>query len=107
MSVDANVIIFERIKEEFRSGKTFKTAVSLGFNKAFWTIMDANLTTFAAGIGLSLFGTGPLKGFAVTLCLGIVISLFTALFVSRLIFESLLNVIEFRSLRVLSLLRGK
>lgn len=107
MSVDANVIIFERIKEEFRSGKTFKTAVNLGFSKAFWTIVDANLTTFAAGIGLSLFGTGPLKGFAVTLCLGIIISLFTALFVSRLIFDTLLNNFEFKSLRVLSLLRGK
>jgi len=106
MAVDANVIIFERIKEEFRSGKTFKTAVQLGFNKAFWTIMDANLTTFAAGIGLSLFGTGPIKGFAVTLCLGIVVSLFTALFVSRLIFDSFLSIIEFKSLRMLSF-RGK
>ena len=54
MAVDANVIIFERIKEEFRSGKTFKTSVNVGFSKAFWTIMDANITTFVAGIGLSL-----------------------------------------------------
>jgi protein-export membrane protein SecD len=107
MAVDANVIIFERIKEEFRSGKTFKTSVQLGFDKAFWTIMDANLTTFAAGFGLSLFGTGPIKGFAVTLCLGIIISLFTALFVSRLIFDILLNIFDFKSLRLLSLARGK
>ena len=107
MAVDANVIIYERIKEEFRSGKTFKTAVNLGYDKAFWTIMDANITTFVAGIGLSLFGTGPIKGFAVTLCLGIVFSLFTALFVSRLIIDSFLFSAEFKSLRVFSLLRGK
>ena len=107
MAVDANVIIFERIKEEYRSGKSFKTAVILGYDKAFWTIFDSNLTTFAAGIGLSIFGTGPLKGFAVTLCLGIVISMFTALFVTRLIFDSMLSKIEFKSIRVLSLLRGK
>jgi len=107
MAVDANVIIYERIKEEFRSGKTFKTALSLGFDRAFWTIMDANITTFAAGIGLSIFGTGPIKGFAVTLCLGIVSSLFTSLFVSRLLFDSLLSKIEFKSLRVLSLLKGR
>ena len=107
MAVDANVIIYERIKEEYRSGKTFKTAVNLGYDKAFWTIMDANITTFVAGIGLSLFGTGPIKGFAVTLCLGIVISLFTALFVSRLVIDSLLSIIDFKSLRALSLFRGK
>jgi len=107
MAVDANIIIYERIKEEFRSGKTFKTALSLGFDRAFWTIMDSNITTFAAGIGLSIFGTGPIKGFAVTLCLGIVSSLFTSLFVSRLLFDSLLSVIDIKSLRVLSLLKGK
>jgi protein-export membrane protein SecD len=107
MAVDANVIIFERIIEEFRSGKTFKTAVNVGFNKAFWTIMDANITTFVAGIGLSLFGTGPIKGFAVTLCLGIITTLFTSLFVSRLVFDSLLTFIDFKSLRLLSVFRGK
>ena len=107
MAVDANVIIFERIIEEFRSGKTFKTSVHVGFNKAFWTIMDANITTFVAGIGLSLFGTGPIKGFAVTLCLGIITTLFTSLFVSRLIFDTLLIFIDFKSLRMLSVFRGK
>ncbi len=107
MAVDANVIIFERIKEEFRAGKTFKTALTLGFDKAFWTIMDSNITTFAAGIGLSIFGTGPIKGFAVTLCLGIVSSLFTSLFVSRLLFDSLLSKIDLKTLRVLSLLKAK
>ncbi|HOV14586.1 MAG TPA: protein translocase subunit SecD, partial [Spirochaetota bacterium] len=107
MAVDSNVIIFERIKEEFRSGKSFKTSVNLGFDKALWTILDANLTTFAAGIGLSLFGTGPVKGFAVTLCLGIVTTLFAALFVSRLMFDILITYTDFKSLRVLNLLRGK
>jgi len=107
MAVDANVIIFERIKEEFRSGKTFKTSVSLGFDKAFWTILDANLTTFAAGIGLSLFGTGPVKGFAVTLCLGIITTLFTSLFVSRLMFDILVGYTDFKSLRVLTFIKGR
>ncbi len=107
MAVDSNVIIYERIKEEFRSGKSFKTAVHLGFDKAFWTILDANLTTFAAGIGLSIFGTGPVKGFAVTLCLGIITTLFAALFVSRLMFDILVTYTDFKSLRALNLVRGK
>ena len=107
MAVDANVIIFERIKEEYRSGKTFKTSVNLGFQRAFWAIFDSNLTTFFAGIGLSIFGTGALKGFAVTLCLGIVSSLYTALFVSKLIFDSMLSGDkEIKTLRLLTF-RGK
>jgi protein-export membrane protein SecD len=107
MAVDANVIIFERVVEEFRSGKTFKTSMQLGYEKAFWTIMDANITTFAAGIGLTLFGTGPVKGFAVTLCLGIVVSLFTALFVTRVIFDTITRYIDFKSLKMVSFFRGR
>jgi protein-export membrane protein SecD len=106
MAVDANVIIYERIKEEYRSGKTFKTAVHLGFDRAFWTILDSNLTTFLAGFGLALFGTGPIKGFATTLCLGIVTTLFTALFVSRLMFDTLISYIDFKTIRILNW-RGK
>lgn len=87
MAVDANVIIFERIKEEYRLGKSPRAAVEAGFQKAFWTIMDANVTTFIAAIFLSQLGTGPIQGFAVTLAVGIVSSMFTALFVSRLIFD--------------------
>ena len=87
MSVDANVIIFERIKEEYRAGKSAAAAVSTGFKKAFWTIMDANITTFIAAIFLSQFGSGPVQGFAVTLSVGIATSMFTALFVSRIFFE--------------------
>ena len=87
MAVDANVIIFERIKEELRLGKSRAAAVEAGFKKAFWTVMDANITTFIAAIFLSQLGKGTIQGFAVTLAVGIVCSLFTAIFVSRLIFD--------------------
>jgi preprotein translocase subunit SecD len=87
MAVDANVIIFERIKEEYHLGKSPKAAVAAGFQKAFWTVMDANITTFIAALFLSQLGTGPVQGFAITLAVGIVSSMFTALFVSRLVFD--------------------
>lgn len=87
MAVDANVLIFERIREELRTGKSVKASVEAGFAKAFWTIFDANLTTFIAALVLFQFGTGPVKGFAVTLSIGIVASMFTAIFVSRVIFD--------------------
>ena len=87
MAVDANVIIFERIREELALGKSRAAAVEAGFKKAFWTIMDANITTFIAAIFLSQLSKGPVQGFAVTLAVGIVCSLFTAIFVSRLIFD--------------------
>ncbi len=90
MAVDANVLIFERIREELRLGKTPKAAIDGGYSKAFLTIMDANVTTLIAAVVLFQFGTGPVKGFAVTLSIGIVASLFTALFVSRVVFEVLL-----------------
>ncbi len=86
-AVDANVLIFERIREELLSGKTVRTAISIGYDKAFRTILDANLTTFFTGLILYYFGTGPIKGFAVTLNIGIVVSFFTALFVTRVIFD--------------------
>lgn len=87
MAVDANVIIFERIKEEYRLGKSARAAVQAGFQKALWTILDANITTFIAALFLSQLGTGPIQGFAVTLAVGIVSSMFTALVVTRLIFD--------------------
>ncbi|MGD2089355.1 MAG: protein translocase subunit SecD, partial [Candidatus Aminicenantes bacterium] len=87
MAVDANVLIFERIKEEMKRGKSSRSAVDEGFKKAFVTILDANLTTVIAAIFLMQFGTGPIKGFAVTLIIGICASMFTALFVSRVIFD--------------------
>ncbi|MDR2096334.1 MAG: protein translocase subunit SecD [Treponema sp.] len=87
MAVDANVIIFERMKEEMRLGKSRKAVVDAGFDKAFWSIMDSNITTFIAALFLSQLGTGPIQGFAVSLAIGIFSSVFTALFVSRLIFD--------------------
>jgi preprotein translocase subunit SecD len=85
MAVDANVLINERIREELRLGKTAKAAIEAGYAKAFLTIIDSNLTTLLAGVILFQFGTGPVKGFAVTLSIGIVTTLFTAVFVTRLI----------------------
>jgi preprotein translocase subunit SecD len=87
MAVDANVLIFERIKEDIRAGKAPKSAIDSGFKKAFVTIIDANLTTVIAAIFLFQFGTSTIKGFSVTLMIGIVASMFTAVFVSRVIFD--------------------
>jgi preprotein translocase subunit SecD len=87
MAVDANVIIFERIKEELREGKGRKAAIEAGFAKAFWAVMDSNITTILAALFLSQLGSGPIQGFAVSLAIGNMSSLFTALFVSRLIFD--------------------
>lgn len=90
-SVDANVLIYERIREEIASGKAIKKAVSEGYKNAISAIIDANVTTFLTGVILYTFGTGPIKGFATTLMIGIVTSFFTAVFMSRLIFETLLK----------------
>ncbi len=87
MSVDANVLIFERIREDLRLGKTVRAAVDEGFKKAFITIFDANITTIIAAVFLFQFGTGPIRGFAITLIIGILASMFTAVYVSRTIFE--------------------
>ena len=87
MAVDANVIIFERIKEELAKGRSRAQSVRTGFQRAFWTIMDANITTLIAALFLSQVGKGSVKGFAVTLAIGIVSSLFTALFVSKFLFD--------------------
>ncbi len=87
MAVDANVLVFERIREELTSGKSTLSAISSGFTRALRTIMDANITTIIAAIFLFQFGTGPIRGFAVTLIIGITASMFTAVFVSRLIFD--------------------
>ena len=88
MAVDANVIIFERIKEELRFKKSPQSSIRTGFNKAFWTIMDANITTIIAALVLSQLGSSAVKGFANTLAIGIISSLFTSLFVSHLIFDA-------------------
>ena len=88
MAVDANVIIFERIREELLEGSKSREAVAAGYDKAFSAVMDANITTGIAGLVLLQFGTGPIKGFAVTLLIGIVGTIFTAVFISRLLFDA-------------------
>ncbi|MDH4219869.1 MAG: protein translocase subunit SecD [Candidatus Aminicenantes bacterium] len=87
MAVDANVLVFERIREELSQGKSVLSAIASGFSRAFKTILDANVTTIIAAVFLFQFGTGPVRGFAVTLIIGITASMFTAVFVSRLIFD--------------------
>ncbi|HOO00278.1 MAG TPA: protein translocase subunit SecD [Syntrophales bacterium] len=87
MAVDANVLIFERVREELRAGKTPRAAIEAGYGKAFLTILDSNVTTLIAALFLFGFGTGPIKGFAVTLTIGILASMFTAIFVTRIIFD--------------------
>ena len=87
MAVDANVLINERIREELRLGKTPRAAIEAGYTKAFLTIFDSNVTTLVAALFLFGFGTGPVKGFAVTLTIGIAVSMFTAIVVTRIIFD--------------------
>ncbi len=91
MAVDANVIIYERIKEEMRAGKGLRLALSDGYKNAYSAIIDGNVTTLLTGVVLYVFGTGPIQGFATTLIIGLLSSLFTAIFVSRLIFEGMLK----------------
>ncbi|MBR5972567.1 MAG: protein translocase subunit SecDF [Paludibacteraceae bacterium] len=91
MAVDANVLIYERIREELKNGKQIKRALADGYRNAFSAIIDSNVTTVLTGIILFMFGTGPIKGFATTLIIGVLCSFFTAIFISRLIFEWLLG----------------
>ncbi|MGH9533508.1 MAG: protein translocase subunit SecD [Terriglobales bacterium] len=91
MAVDANVLIFERIREELRHGKSVPAAVDIGFRQAFITILDTHVTTIVSAVILFLFGTGPIKGFAITLTVGLLANLFTAVFVSRVIFDYVLQ----------------
>jgi len=91
MGVDSNVLIFERIREELRNGKTPPSAVEQGFAHAWITIVDTHVTTIVSAAILFLFGTGPVKGFAVTLTFGLLANLFTAVFVSRMIFDWILS----------------
>lgn len=89
MAVDSNIIIFERMREEFALGKSVRSGVEAGYAKAFWTIIDAHVTTLITALALFLFGTGPIKGFAATLSLGIIFNLFSTLFASRLFYDSM------------------
>ena len=87
MSVDANVLIFERIREELRNGKSVRQAVDVGYSRAFRTILDAHVTTLISALFLIQFGTGPIKGFAVTLIIGLIANMFTAVLFTRMIFD--------------------
>ena len=97
MAVDANVLIFERFKEEYRAGKTLRAAMDAGFNRAFATIFDSNLTTLLAVAVLFFLGTGPIKGFAITLGLGIVLSMFTAITVTKFMLKMLMHTNVFKN----------
>ncbi len=101
--MDSNVVIYERIREELRHGKRPQGAVEAGFQKAFRTIMDANVTNAAAAVVLLIYGTGPIKGFAVTMLIGIVTTLFTAVFVCKLMFDAYLKVIEGKTSEAVSI----
>ncbi|SDK56222.1 protein translocase subunit SecD [Natronincola ferrireducens] len=91
MAVDANVIIFERLKEELRAGKTVRSAIDAGFKRALRAILDSNITTLIAGIVLYQFGTGPIRGFAITLIIGIVVSMFTAIVITRFLLKLIIG----------------
>ncbi len=100
MSVDANIIIFERIREELRTGSKVKSAINNGYNRAFITILDANVTTLLTAFVLSFIGSGPIKGFATTLSVGILCSMFAAIFITRTMFMTL---IKYKSIKTLSI----
>jgi preprotein translocase subunit SecD len=87
MAVDANIIIYERIREELRNGKSPRSAVDAGFSRAFWTVFDAHVTNFIAGVVLYSYGSGPIRGFAVTLLVGIITNLVTSYWLSRWMFD--------------------
>ena len=100
IAVDANVLIYERIREEMRRGKTPRAAVETGYDRATLTILDSNVTTLIAAAVLFQFGTGPVKGFAVTLTIGLITNMYTAILVSRVIFDYLLTVRRARTLSI-------
>ncbi len=106
MAVDANVIIFERIKEEIRIGKTIRASVESGFRKAFRTILDANITTLIAAAVLFYFGTGPIRGFSVTLSIGILVSMFTAIIITRRLLKIIVEAGKITDSRMFIGIRG-
>ncbi len=105
MAVDANVLIFERMREEFAIGKSVRSGVEGGYDKAFWTIVDSQVTTLITALALFLFGTGPIKGFAVTLSLGVTFNLFTTLFCTRLVYDTLYSKKMLKPISFLTMLK--
>ena len=106
MAIDANVLVFERIREELQSGKGLASAIDYGYSKAYSSVLDANITTLFVAIILMNIGTGPIKGFAVTLSIGIITSLFTALFLTRLAFDYLLRYTGIKTLKMLQIFKN-
>ena len=100
MAVDSNVLMFERIREEIRLGKTSRAAIDSGYDKAFWTIFDSHVTTLITAVVLFQFGTGPIKGFAVTLGWGVLINLFTALVGTKTVFDLMTSKFEVKKLSI-------
>jgi protein-export membrane protein SecD len=100
MAVDANILIYERIKEELRLGKTVRTAITQGFQRAWLAIFDSNVTTIITGVVLYIFGTGPIKGFALTLIIGLILNLVCAVFVTRAVFDFFSHKFEITKLRI-------
>jgi preprotein translocase subunit SecD len=100
MAVDANVLVFERIREELRAGKTPMAAVDTGYARALVTIIDANATTIITALALYFIGSGPVRGFAITLGVGLVINVLTAVFLTRFIFDWFLAQFEVKTLRI-------
>jgi preprotein translocase subunit SecD len=100
MAVDANVLVFERIREELRGGKTTLAAVDTGYDRALVTIIDANATTVITALALYFMGSGPIRGFAITLIAGLIINVITAVFLTRFVFDWFLSRFEIRKLRI-------
>ncbi|MBC8278266.1 MAG: protein translocase subunit SecD, partial [FCB group bacterium] len=100
MAVDANVLIFERIREELRTGKTVKASIDAGYSRAIVTILDANVTTLIAAVVLYQFGSGPMRGFALTLMIGIIASMFTAIVVTRAVFDWITGRFTLKTLKI-------
>jgi SecD/SecF fusion protein len=104
MAVDANVLIYERMREEFRLGKTVRAAVAAGYDRAFLAILDSNLTTLLTGVILFIFGSGPIRGFAVTLSAGLIVSMYTALVLTRMVFDATVSETRVKPFRMLKLI---
>jgi preprotein translocase subunit SecD len=100
VSVDANVLIFERIKEELREGKGRVASIRAGFDKAFWTIVDSHLTNLISALFMAQLGSGPIQGFAISLAIGTICSLFTSLFVSHLLFDFETDVLKVKHVSI-------
>jgi protein-export membrane protein SecD len=100
MAVDANILVFERIREELRAGKSVRSAIDQGFGRAFVTIFDAQATTIITAVILMIVGTGPVKGFGLTLTIGILFNLFTAVYVSRVMFDSITERFDVKRLSI-------